>query len=99
MNEDQMMMIWKRMPKFRPFIEKKLKAAGIPTDIFYLVLAESALRETAISSAGAAGLWQFMPATAKSHGLRVDEFIDERFHLEKATDAAIQYLQKAYERF
>lgn len=99
MNEDQMMMIWKRLPLFKPMIEKKLKAAGVPTDIFYLVLAESALRETAVSSAGAAGLWQFMPATAKGYKLRVDEFIDERFNTEKATDAAIKYLKKAYDKF
>ncbi len=99
MNEEQMIMIWKRMPKFRPFIEQKLKAAGLPTDIFYLVLAESALRETAVSTANAAGVWQFIPSTAKGYGLRVDEFIDERYHLEKATDAAIKYLKKAYEKF
>lgn len=99
MNEDQMMMIWKRLPLFKPMIEKKLKAAGVPTDIFYLALAESALRETAVSSAGAAGIWQFMPTTAKGYNLRVDEFIDERFNTEKATDAAIKYLKKAYNKF
>lgn len=99
MNEDQIMIIWKRLPLFKPTIEKKLKAAGLPADIFYLVLAESALRETAVSSAGAAGLWQFMPTTAKGYNLRVDEFIDERYHAEKATDAAIKYLKKAYDKF
>ena len=95
MNEDQMMMIWKRLPLFKPMIEKKLKAAGIPTDIFYLILAESALRETAVSNAGAAGIWQFMPTTAKGYNLRVDEFIDERFNTEKATDAALVAVEMA----
>lgn len=52
-----------------------------------------------MSSAGAAGLWQFMPATAKAYNLRVDDAIDERYHAEKATDVAIQYLKKAYEKF
>lgn len=99
MNESQMMMIWKRLPLFKPMIEKKLKEKGLPQDLFYLTLAESALRETAVSSAGAAGIWQFMPATAKGYGLRVDEYIDERYDTEKATDAAIQYLQKAYDKF
>lgn len=99
MNEDQMLMIWKRLPLFKPMIDKKLKEAWLPSDVFYLVLAESALRETAVSSAGAAGLWQFMPATAKAYNLRVDDAIDERYHAEKATDAAIQYLKKAYEKF
>ncbi len=99
MNESQMVIIWKRLPLFKPMVDKKLKAAGVPSDIFYLVLAESALRETAVSSAGAAGLWQFMPATAKGYGLRVDDMIDERYNVEKSTDAAIQYLKKAYEKF
>lgn len=99
MNEAQMKIIWKRFPLYRPLIEKKLKAAGIPTDIFYLALAESALRETAVSSASAAGIWQFMPNTATGYGLRVDSMIDERYHLEKSTDAAIKYLQKAYAKF
>lgn len=99
MNEDQIMIIWKRLPLFKPMIERKLNAAWVPSDIFYLVLAESALRETAVSSAWAAGLWQFMPATAKGYNLRVDEYIDERYHAEKATDAAIKYLKKAYDKF
>lgn len=99
MNEEQIIMIWKRIPQFKPMIDKKLKEAGVPSDIFYLVLAESALKETAISSAWAGGLRQFMPATAKGYGLRVDDTIDERFHPEKATDAAIKYLKKAYEKF
>lgn len=99
LNEAQMRIIWKRLPMFKPYIDKKLKENGMPTDLFYLAVAESALRETAVSSASAAGIWQFMPSTAKGYGLRVDEFIDERYHLEKATNAAIQYLKKAYEKF
>ena len=99
MNEAQMKIMWKRFPYFKPMIEQKLKAAGVPTDMFYLALAESALRENAVSSVGAAGLWQFMPATASGYNLRVDSLIDERLDAEKATDAAIKYLKKAYEKF
>ena len=88
-----------KTPEGRKAAYEKLKAAGVPTDIFYLILAESALRETAVSSAGAAGIWQFMPTTAKGYNLRVDEFIDERFNTEKATDAAIKYLKKPYDKF
>lgn len=99
MNEAQMKIMWKRFPYFKPMIEQKLRAAGVPTDIFYLALAESALRETAVSNAGAAGIWQFMPATASGYNLRVDSLIDERLDAEKATDAAIRYLKKAYEKF
>ena len=99
MNEAQMKIMWKRFPYFKPMIEQKLRAAGVPTDIFYLALAESALRETAVSNAGAAGIWQFMPTTASGYNLRVDSLIDERLDAEKATDAAIRYLKKAYEKF
>ena len=99
MNEAQMKIIWKRAPLFKPFIDKKLEAAGLPKDLYYLALAESALRETAVSSANAAGIWQFIPSTAKGYGLRVDDLIDERFHLEKSTNAAIEYLKKSYEKF
>ena len=80
-------------------IEKKLSAAWLPLDIFYLAIAESSLRETVVSTAWAAWIWQFMPSTAKSYWLRVDEYIDERYNAEKSTDAAIQYLKKAYEKF
>ena len=99
LDEAQVQMNWKRAGIFRPMIEKKLSAAWLPLDIFYLAIAESSLRETAVSSAWAAWIWQFMPSTAKAYGLRVDEYIDERYNTEKATDAAIQYLQKAYNKF
>jgi len=62
-------------------------------------IAESALRNDVVSSAGAAGIWQFMPETAKRLGLRVDEFVDERYHFEKATEAATEYIQELHERF
>lgn len=99
LDEAQVWMNWKRAWIFRPLIEKKLSAAWVPLDVFYLAIAESSLRETAVSSAWAAWIWQFMPSTAKSYWLRVDEYIDERYNTEKATDAAIKYLQKAYEKF
>ena len=99
LDEAQVQMNWKRAWKYRPMIEKKLSAAWVPLDIFYLAIAESSLRETAVSSAWAAGIWQFMPETAKTYGLRVDSYIDERYDVEKETDAAIQYLKKAYDKF
>ena len=82
----------KRYPLFIPEIEKKLSAAGIPTDFKYLPIAESALREDVISPAGAAGIWQFMPETAKRFNLEINEYVDERYNLEKSTNAAIEYL-------
>jgi soluble lytic murein transglycosylase-like protein len=65
----------------------------------YLPVIESALRNVSYSSAGAAGIWQFMPATAERYGLLVNDSIDERLDFEKSTEAAIVYLQDLYERF
>ncbi len=71
----------------------------MPDDFKYLAIAESALINTAVSSASAGGIWQFIPETARRYGLRVDEFVDERFHFEKATDAAIAYLSDLHQKF
>lgn len=99
LDEAQVEINRRRFGLYKTMIEKKLREANIPLDIFYVAVAESSLRETAVSTAGAAWLWQFMPATAKSYGLRVDNEIDERYNVEKSTDAAIQYLKVAYEKF
>ncbi|NDK08347.1 transglycosylase SLT domain-containing protein [Candidatus Gracilibacteria bacterium] len=86
----------KRYPLYIPYIEKKLKEAKIPDDFKYLVIVESALRNDVISSAGAGGIWQFMPDTAMQYGLKVNDFVDERYNFEKSTDAAIKYLNNIY---
>ena len=77
-------------------IEPILKKYGIPEDFKYLCVAESNLNPDAVSSAGAAGLWQFMASTAKEYGLLVNSCIDERYDPEKATDAACRYLLNAH---
>lgn len=89
----------KRAPKYFPFIEAELKKRGMPDDLKYLPVAESGLREVVASSAGAAGLWQFVPDTARRYGLRVDADIDERLHFEKSTLAALSYLSDLYRQF
>lgn len=89
----------KRYPLFIPFIEEKLSIAGIPGDFKYLPIAESALREDVVSPAGAAGIWQFMPETAERFWLIVNESVDERYHLKKSTDAAIEYLTLLHNKF
>lgn len=81
-----------------PVLEKKLKADGIPEDFKYMCVAESSL-ENPTSRAGATGYWQFMPATAKHYGLEVDSDVDERYDLDKATDAACTYIKDAYNKF
>jgi len=85
-----------RAVAFFPWFEQELKAAGLPIALKYLPIIESALRPDALSRVGARGLWQFMPATAREYGLRIDTFVDERMDLVKSTRAAIAYLQRAY---
>jgi len=99
LNVAQFVMIHKRELQYLPYIEKKLKESNIPTDFKYLPVAESALRNVAYSHAWAAGIRQFMPATAEHYGLIVNDEVDERLYFEKATDAAISYLLDLYDRF
>lgn len=84
--------------KLFPIIEPILKAYGIPNDFKYLPLVESGLRE-GTSPKGAAGLWQFMPGTARTFGLKVGHGIDERHNIRKATIAACKYLRELHEEF
>lgn len=79
--------------------EKKLREFGLPEDLKYLSVVESALNPKAVSSAGAVGLWQFMPATGKEYGLNINHNVDDRCDPEKSTEAAVQYLLNAYNRF
>jgi membrane-bound lytic murein transglycosylase D len=83
-----------------PLYEKYLKKYGLPDELKYLSLIESGLENKAISNKGAGGLWQFMPYTARGDfGMRVDQYIDERFDAERATDAACQYLKRLHKTF
>lgn len=89
----------KRYPLYMDIIEEELQNAGIPNDLKYMAIAESALRNDVVSSAWAAGIWQFMPDTARRFGLEVNEYVDERYNFEKATRAAVTYLGDLYEQF
>ena len=91
-------LILKRANKVFPVIEPILAKYNVPDDFKYLAVIESSLTN-AVSSAGARGVWQFMPLTAKEKGLEVSETVDERYHLEKSTEAACKYLVAAKERF
>lgn len=89
----------KRANRFFPIVEPILKENNIPDDFKYLMVIESNLNTLARSPAGAAGLWQFMQATGKEFGLEINDNIDERYHVEKATQAACMYLQKSYSKY
>jgi membrane-bound lytic murein transglycosylase D len=88
----------KRTRRYFPEIERILKEEGLPDDLKYLAVAESAL-VNATSSAGAKGIWQFMEPTAKAFDLEINGEVDERMHLEKATRAACRYLRSYREKF
>lgn len=82
-----------------PMIEEKLAKHGIPLEMKYLAIVESALNPSAISRAGAGGLWQFMVATGKMYNLDVTSYQDERFDAFKSTEAACLYLKFLYKTF
>ena len=91
-------LVIKRANKVFPIIEPILKKYGVPDDFKYLAVIESGL-VNATSPAGAKGVWQFMPDTAKEKGMEVNDLVDERYHLEKSTEAACKYLLVAKEKF
>jgi membrane-bound lytic murein transglycosylase D len=88
--------ILKRIERWRPLIEKTLKENGVPTDFIYLAVAESEFQNTARSYAGAMGMWQFMPATARDYGLHITADADMRRDPRLATIAASKYLKWAH---
>ncbi|RZJ34403.1 MAG: lytic transglycosylase domain-containing protein [Flavobacterium sp.] len=92
------LLIIKRANRAFPVMEPILAKYGVPDDFKYLAVIESGLLN-AVSPAGAKGVWQFMPETARENGMEVNDIVDERYHLEKATEAACRYLLAAKERF
>jgi hypothetical protein len=90
--------ILKLSTRYFPQLEARLKANGIPEDFKYLCVAESSLQHLT-SSAGAESFWQFLSGTGKEYGLEIDDDVDERYDVDKATDAACKYFRNAYEKF
>ena len=88
----------KRANRAFPVIEPILKKNGIPDDFKYLAVIESGLVNV-VSPAGARGVWQFMPDTAKERGMEVNENVDQRYDLEKSTEAACRYFLIAKAKF
>lgn len=91
--------IIKRANRYFPVVEPILADNGVPDDFKYLMAIESNVDPLARSGVGAAGLWQFMPETGREFGLTVNNHVDERYHVEKATRAACKYLKQAYANY
>ncbi|WP_298903366.1 lytic transglycosylase domain-containing protein [uncultured Psychroserpens sp.] len=88
------LLMFKRAEKYFPIIEPILKKNGIPEDFKYLAVIESGLTN-AVSPAGARGVWQIMKTTGRENGLEINSNVDERYHLEKATEVACKYLLRS----
>ncbi|OEK07625.1 murein transglycosylase [Flavivirga aquatica] len=88
------LLLFKRSGKYFPIIEPILAQYGVPDDFKYLAVIESGLTN-AVSPAGARGFWQIMKTTGRENGLEINDNVDERYHLEKATHVACKYLLRA----
>ena len=98
-NRPQVVMWLKRSKRYFPYIEARLREKGLPEDLKYLAVIESALMRYSYSQKGAVGSWQFIDGTAKRYNLRVNEWFDDRLNFSKSTDAAIDYLRYLYKTF
>lgn len=93
------LLILKRANRYFPQLAPILRRNGVPEDLLYLACVESSLNPRAVSPAKAAGIWQFIPSTAKDYGLEVSDEVDERYNIEKATEAACRYFKRALSRY
>jgi len=84
---------------YMPIFEETFNRYGLPDELKYMAIIESALNPTAVSRAGAKGMWQFMLRSAKSYGLEIDSYVDERLDPFKSADAAARYLADSYKFF
>ena len=98
-NRPQVILWLKRATRYFPYIEKTLAENGMPDDLKFMAVVESALLPHAGSSQGAVGFWQFIRQTGLIYGLTIDENIDERRSLSASTRAAVAYLQDLHDLF
>ena len=84
---------------YMPIFEETFRNYGLPLELKYVSIIESALNPRAVSRAGATGMWQFMYSTARNYGLKIDSYVDERMDPYLSADAAARYLRDAYQIF
>ncbi len=96
--QSQTMLFFKRANRWFPVIEPILESRGVPDDFKYLALIESGFQNV-VSPAGATGFWQILSSTGRELGLEISSEVDERYHVEKSTEAACDFLLNAYDRF
>lgn len=96
--QSQTLLFIKRANRFFPIIEPILKKYNIPDDFKYMAVAESGLTNTTAST-GATGYWQFLESTAKEYGLEINDEVDERYNIEKSTEAACKFLNKSFDKY
>lgn len=94
----QTLFLMKRAARYFPIIEPILQEYGVPDDFKYLAVAESGL-ENARSPANAVGYWQFLTGTARDYGLEINNEVDERYSIEKSTEAACKFLLQSYKLY
>ena len=98
-NEPQVILWLKRSTRYFPIIEEMLKKNGLPDDLKFVAVAESALRPHAGSRKGAVGFWQFVKYTGKKQGLVIDGRSDQRRNIYASTEAAIRFFKQLYLTF
>ncbi|MDP3285869.1 MAG: lytic transglycosylase domain-containing protein, partial [Desulfobacterales bacterium] len=90
-------LLWlKRSRRYLPYIEQALKENGMPDDLKYVIVAESALKPNAMSNKGAVGYWQFIFETGRNYGMTINKNKDERRNFFTSTQAALSYLKNLY---
>jgi len=98
-NKGLMMIVIKRYFKYYNMINEETKRMNVPSDLIYLVVTESYLNPRALSRANAAGMWQFIKETGKREGLYINDSVDERYNMKKATRSALTHLKRLYGEF
>jgi hypothetical protein len=98
-NQGQLQLYLKRTEKYLPMIEEHLRNSGLPEDLKYLSVHESALLPSIRSRSNAVGLWQFMYHTGRMYKLKINRYVDERRDPQKATMAAMRFIKDLHKRF